>query len=50
MGLVRTWKERKLARNTHFLERAEVGIGKNMERKKASKGHSLPREGRGWDW
>ena len=49
MGLVRTWKASKLA-NTHFLERAEVGIGESMESKQASKGHSQTREGRGWDW
>ena len=48
--MVRIWKERKLARDTYFLERAEVRIGENMERKKVSKRHSLPREGRGWDW
>jgi hypothetical protein len=48
--LVRKWKDNKLARDTHSLERAEVGIGENMESKQASKGHSLPREGRGWDW
>jgi len=50
LGLVRTWKANKLARDTHLLERAEVGIGQNMESKQASKGHSLAREGRGWDW
>ena len=50
LGLVRTWKASKLARDTHFLERAEVGIGENMESKQTSKGHLLPREGRGWDW
>ena len=48
--MVRTWKASKLARNTYFLEKAEVGIGENMESKQASKGHSLPREGRGWGW
>src|SRR5260221_8085665 len=32
------------------MERAEVGIGQNMESKQASKGHSLAGEGRGWDW
>ena len=47
MGLVRTWKARKLARDTHQLERAEVGIGESMESKKASKRHSPTREGRG---
>ena len=40
----------KLARDTYSLERAEVEIGENMESKQASKGHSLSREGRGWDW
>ena len=47
--MVRTWKASKLARDTHVLERAEVGIGENMENKQASKGHSRSREGRGWD-
>ena len=50
MGLVRICQASKLAKDTHKLERAEVVIGKNMASKKASKGHSLPREGRGWDW
>ena len=45
--MVRIWKASKLARDTHSLERAEVGIGKNIERKQASKGHLLAREGRG---
>src|SRR5260221_2834359 len=48
--LVRIGKENKPARDTHTLERAEVGIGQNMESKQASKGHSQPGEGRGWDW
>ena len=48
--MVRIWRASKLARDTYYLERAEVGIGENMESKQASKGHSLPREGRGWDW
>ena len=48
--MVRIWKASKLARDTHFLEGAEVGIGENMEGKQASKGHSQTREGRGWDW
>ena len=47
--MVRTWKVSKPARDTHFLERTEVGIGENMESKQASKEHSLSREGRGWD-
>jgi hypothetical protein len=33
-----------------LLERAEVGTGQDMEREKASKGHSQPRQGRGQDW
>ena len=37
--MVRTWKVSKLAKDTHKLEGAEVGIGKNMESKQASKGH-----------
>ena len=48
--MVRILKASKLARDTHSLERAEVGIGKNMESKQASKRHSQTREGRGWDW
>ena len=48
--MVRTWKASKPARDTHRLERAEVGIGENMESKQASKGDSQTREGRGWDW
>ena len=47
--MVRTWKASKL-RDTHSLEKAEVGISEKMESKQASKRHSLPREGRGWDW
>ena len=48
--MVRIWKASKLARDTHFLERGEVGIGENMESKQASKRHSLSGEGRGWGW
>ena len=48
--MVRIWKASKLARDTYQLERAEVGIGENMDSKLASKGHSHPGEGRGWDW
>ena len=44
---MRIWKASKPARDTHFLERAEVGIGKNMESKQVSNGHSQTREGRG---
>src|SRR5258708_8207652 len=50
LGLVRTWKANKPARDTHTLERAEVGIGQNMESKQASNGHSHAGERRGWDW
>ena len=48
--MVRTWKASKLARDTYSLERADIGIGENMESKQASKGDSLSREGRGWEW
>src|SRR5258707_12828403 len=50
VGLVQTWKLKKSARDTNKLERGGVGIGQNMESKQASKGHSQPGEGRGWDW
>ena len=46
MGLVRIQKARKLARDTYILERADIGIGENMESKQASKRHSHSREGR----
>jgi len=36
-------------RGTHFLEMVGVGTGQNMERKEASKGHTLPEEGRHQD-
>ena len=36
MGLVRVWKANKLARDTHILERTEVGIGENMESKQGT--------------
>jgi len=32
-GLVRIWKESEQARGTYILERAEVKIGQNTERK-----------------
>ena len=35
--LVRTWKESKPARGTHFLERSEVKTGQDIERKKERK-------------
>ena len=47
MGLVRTWKQNKLAIGTYSLERANIRTGQDMERKKASKGHLLSREVRG---
>ena len=50
MGLIRTWKESRPASGTYKLEKADVGTGQNMKRKQASKGHSLPEEGRHWDW
>ena len=43
-------RKKGISRNTHFLERAEVGIGETMESKQASKGHSHSGEGRGWNW
>ena len=49
LRLVRIWKASKLARDTYPLERAEVGIGENMDSKQASKGHSQTREGRDWN-
>src|SRR5260221_1204128 len=50
LGLVRIWKANKPARDTHLLERAEVGIGEKMESKQASKGHLVRGESRGWNW
>ena len=44
MGLVRTWKERKLARGTHCLKRVDIKTVQNTKRKPVSKGHSLPGE------
>ena len=35
---MRTWKASKPARDTHSLERAEVGIGEDTERLQANKG------------
>ena len=35
LELVRIWKESKLARGTHFLERSEVRTGHDIERKQA---------------
>ena len=40
-------RKKGISRGTHLLERAEVGIGQNMESKQASKGHSHAGEGRG---
>src|SRR5260221_13589 len=47
--LVKTWKESKEARGTHFLERSEAMTGQGIERRQAGKGHSLPEGGRGQD-
>ena len=41
--LVRTWKESKLARGTHFLERAEVKTGQDIKMKLAKGTHKLER-------
>ena len=50
MGLVRTWKENKLAIGTYSLERAKVRAGQDMERKQASNRYLLSGEGKGQDW
>jgi len=47
LGLVRTWKESKLARGTYLLERAEVESGQEMERKLRRATYFLERLG--WD-
>ena len=49
LGCVRTWKEGKTVRGTHFLEMVGVGTSQDMEKKEASKGHTLPEEGRHQD-
>jgi len=46
LRLVRIQKERKPSRGTHFLEKAEVTTGQDIERRE---GHSLPGEGSGQD-
>jgi len=43
-------RKKGISKDTHWLERAEVGIGQNMVSKQANKGHSQTGEGRGWDW
>jgi hypothetical protein len=48
--LIRIQKECDAARGTHFLERLEVRTGHDIGRKRESKVHSLPGEGRGKDW
>jgi hypothetical protein len=48
-GLVRTWKGSERARGTHSLESASGWTSQNMERKRASKGHSLAGERIGMD-
>ena len=48
LGLVRTWKASKLARDTHILESTEVGSSQDTERLQANKGDLQPgEEGRG---
>ena len=42
LGMVRTVKDKKPSRATHFLERAEVRNSQEVERKPASNLHSLP--------
>ena len=41
LGLVRTWKANKPARDTHNLERADVGIGQDIGRIQARSTHFL---------
>ena len=48
-GLVRTQKESKQARGTHFLETTKGGPCQDMETKQLSKGHSLSGDHRGRD-
>jgi hypothetical protein len=48
-GPVRTRKGGEGERGTHFLESVEEWTGQDMERKRASEGHSLPGERRGMD-
>ena len=43
-------RKKGISRNTHFLERSEIITCQEMESKQPSKGHSHPKEGRGWDW
>ena len=51
-GLIRTWKQSDAARETHVLERTDVGTGQDMETKRGSEGSSLlgEPEGRRRDW
>jgi hypothetical protein len=44
---VRKWKESERVTGTHELERAQGGSSEEMERKRSSDRHSLPREGTG---
>src|SRR6266850_173067 len=48
-GQVRTWKEYKQVRGTHFLESADGWTSQDMEGIRASEGHSLPGECRWMD-
>jgi hypothetical protein len=43
-GLVKIYKESKLAIGTHKLERAEFRASQDIGKKQGSKGHSLPGE------
>lgn len=45
--VVRTWKESKLARVTHFLGRSEVRTSYEMEEEQDSERHLLPEVVRG---
>ena len=44
LGCVRTWKEGKTVRGTHFLEMVGVGTSQDMEKRKLARGtHFLNR-------
>src|SRR6266850_45692 len=46
---VRTWKESKQARGTHFLKSTDQQTSQDMKRIQANEGHSLPGERRWMD-
>src|SRR6267142_732952 len=46
---VRTWKESKQARGTHFLKSTDQQTSQDMKRIQANEGHSLPGEHRWMD-